>query len=410
MSIGQALEALFVANPDFEALEKSRDIFCPFEAIGMVRQEIRHGHFLAYCLDPQRPHGFGAECLRALMRAASYARRELPEGNVAGHITPLDVHLMDFEKAQIRREWRRIDLLAVVNGEKLIVAIELKIDASEHNGQLSRYRKLVEEQWPPDHGWRHLFLYLTKSGGDASEDDGEGWIPLHLQAVAEELGTVVQRQHGTPEARILLQSYLSMLRRHHLKDDNLEALATKLWTQHKEALEFLMERRPDGDDGIFTQIYDNREEVAARMSEACGLDVLPEDSSRGIIRFGVGNWDDLPDFLSAHDYTASNRLILLELERSSNKQHLRVRFVLGRADQDIRMRYFQALVNSGQPTTKRKEITVVWTRLGTQSISLGEDDDGDDTSLLYDRILRMLEGYARETIRGYDKAFDALRR
>lgn len=39
------LEQLFIANPEFEELEKEIDVFCPFEAIGMVRQEIRHSHF-----------------------------------------------------------------------------------------------------------------------------------------------------------------------------------------------------------------------------------------------------------------------------------------------------------------------------------------------------------------------------
>ena len=121
------LEALFVANPDFDALEKAQDVFCPFEAIGMIRQEVRHGYFLAYCLDPQRPHGFGAECLRALMRTAAYAHRALPLGEFGdSKISPLDVHLMDFERAQIRREWQRIDLLGIINEEKLVVAIELK--------------------------------------------------------------------------------------------------------------------------------------------------------------------------------------------------------------------------------------------------------------------------------------------
>jgi len=408
VNIGKALEALLVANPDFEVIEKSRDVFCPFEAIGMVRQEIRHGHYLAYCLDPQRPHGFGAECLRALMRAASYARRNLPMNDASGQITPLDVHLMDFEKAQIRREWRKIDLLAVVNQEKLVVAIELKIDASEHSGQLRRYKTLVEEQWPMDRGWRHLFLYLTKSGNDASEDGGGGWIPLHLQAVAIELESVLARQHGAPDARVLLQSYLSMLRRHHLKDDNLEALAAKIWSQHKEALEFLMDRRPDGEDGVFAQIYDSREEAAARMSDACGLDVVPDDSTKNIVRFAIKNWDDLPHFLTAQDYTTSNRLVLLELQRSGDKHQLRVRFVLGRGDQDVRMRFLQALADAGQPTTKRNAITTTWTRLGTQSISIGEDDEGD-TAASYDRVLQMLERYAKEIVRGYDEAFKALR-
>ena len=71
----EALEGLVVGNADFEEVERLQDVFCPFEAIGMVRQEIRHAHYLAHCLDPQRPHGFGAECLRALMRSAAAAQR-----------------------------------------------------------------------------------------------------------------------------------------------------------------------------------------------------------------------------------------------------------------------------------------------------------------------------------------------
>ena len=48
---------------DFKKLENMVDVFCPFEAIGMVRQEIRHSNFLAYILDPNRPHEFGSSFL-----------------------------------------------------------------------------------------------------------------------------------------------------------------------------------------------------------------------------------------------------------------------------------------------------------------------------------------------------------
>ena len=103
-----ALADLFVANETFSELERALDVFCPFEAVGMVRQEIRHGHFLSYIFDPQRPHGFGSDCLRGLMAAASKAKSQL-----AADLSLFDVHMMDFDGATVRREWRNIDTASV---------------------------------------------------------------------------------------------------------------------------------------------------------------------------------------------------------------------------------------------------------------------------------------------------------
>lgn len=400
----QGLEALFVANPDFEAIERSRDVFCPFEAIGMVRQEIRHGHFLAYCLDPQRPHGFGSECIRAMLRSAAYAHQAQTGFHASGNITPLDVHLMDFEKTQIRREWRSIDLLAIVSDEKLIVAIELKIDSIEHSGQLGRYRERVTQHWPAADGWRHLFLYLTKHGDDAS-DDGDGWLALPLELVARELDGVVQRQAGMPDALALLRAYLNMLRRHHLTDEKLEELAAKLWSQHREALQFLMERRPDAASQLFSQIYEGRNDIAAKMSAECGLTIIPDDGSPRVTRFAVKEWDNLPDFLSAQNWTSSNRLLLVEFESSGDKRNLRMRFMLGPSEPEKRETYFRALVNGGAPTTKRKEITNSYTRLATKSIRVYEDDDAEE-AISYDRVLEEASRYGREVISMYSTALN----
>lgn len=56
-AVEQALTKLFVGNADLVELESSFDQFCPFEAVGMADQEIRHSHFLSYITDPRRPHG-----------------------------------------------------------------------------------------------------------------------------------------------------------------------------------------------------------------------------------------------------------------------------------------------------------------------------------------------------------------
>lgn len=402
------LEALFIANPDFEAIEKSQDVFCPFEAVGMVRQEVRHGHFLAYCLDPHRPHGFGSECLRALMRSVAYAQGNTPEGC----ITPMDVHLMDFGNAQIRREWRKIDLLAIINEneEKVVVAIELKIDAKEHSGQLRRYREIVEKKWPAESGWKHIFVFLTKNGDDASEEDGDGWIALDLESLAEQLDNVVKKQVGAPDANRLLMAYLAMLRRHHLTNRELETIVEKLWSQHREALEFLADYRPDTDSGLFGQLFENKDLIAKRMTAASGFEIVTDDCTPNrFLRFAVKDWDNLPDFDSAQGWTRSKRLMLFEFEHSSRRPRLHLRLVLGSGDTEVRKRYYDIMSAAGVPLSKRKEITDRWTRLGSRTIVTGNDDEQEESQDFFEKTIKEIEKYAKDMIPLYDKAFSALR-
>ena len=92
------LEALVIANDEFEKLEDAFDRFCPFEAMGVVRAEIRHGVYLSKMLSPSDPHGYGSKLLRALITKA------VAGGAVQG-ITPMDVYLMELEDAEVSHQW-----------------------------------------------------------------------------------------------------------------------------------------------------------------------------------------------------------------------------------------------------------------------------------------------------------------
>jgi PD-(D/E)XK nuclease superfamily protein len=292
----QSFEALFVGNEQFSELEDSLEIFCPFDAIGMVRQEIRHGRFLRYILDPQRPHAFGAECLRALMATAAHAIRD--DGSAS--IRPLDVHLMELDSAWVpQSEHKSIDILIEVDRAKLVVAIELKIEAGEHSGQLARYKKIVETDWPRSDGWRHVFLFLTKWGDHPSGEHGEGWVAMHLEELSDALDGVVRKGAGAPDSRNLLQAYVSMLRREHLSDKRLEELSRKLWAQHQEALEFLSDRRPDLLGTLINELSERRETIAATWSERTGLSLSPDHSTASTLRFGIEDWDGVSGMQSA---------------------------------------------------------------------------------------------------------------
>ena len=210
---------------------------------------------------------------------------------------------------------------------------------------------------------------------------------------------------GHPDALILLKSYVSMLRRHHLSDEKLDALAAKLWAQHREALNFLMARRPNTGSGVFSLLHERRDEVARRLSAASGLEIVPDDSAPSIIRFAVKEWDAFPSFNTAEDWTASKRLILIEMQRDAGGDQFRVRFVLGSGTQDIRTRYYECLVAAGVPTTGRRKITPQWTRLGTRTIQLS--DDGEMQS--FDYAIAAVEDFAREMVPPYTAALAKLR-
>jgi len=402
-----ALEKLIIGNEAFDEIEHAFDRFCPFEAVGMVRQEVRHGHFLSYILDPQRPHGFGSECLRALMNAATKAAYSGP-GSDLGLISPLDAHLMDFELARVKREWRNIDLLVEVPSERLVVAIELKIDASEHSGQLGKYRRVVEQSWPSDAGWRQLFIFLTKRGDEPSDEDGAGWVSVELDALACELDAVANRKSGSDDARQMLSDYLTMLRRHHLSNDRLEELASKLWAQHREALDFLMDQRPDATGELFRRLYDQRENLAARMSEAAGVVIEPDHCTPSLLRFAAPAWDALPGMLDAN-WTTSKRLILIEVAKGGKgNRTISVRFVLGRGNAASRQNIYDALRTAGVVLGVRGTLSPEWNRLARKNLVVLPEEGEFDPEQQIGKLGDALAQYAREHVQPYDKAMASL--
>jgi hypothetical protein len=190
-----------------------------------------------------------------------------------------------------------------------------------------------------------------------------------------------------------------------LNDEKLEALAAKLWAQHKEALDFLMARRPTTGSGVFGLLHERRDEVARRLSAASGFNIVPDDSSPSIIRFAIEQWDAFQNFKTAESWTASKRLILIEMQRDGSADQFRVRFVLGSGTQDIRMKYYEHLVAAGVPTTGRRKITPQWTRLATRTVQLSDDSEGQS----FDYAIAAVEDFAREMIPPYTAALAKLK-
>lgn len=281
-----------LGSSDFQSLDATFGLFCPFEALGMVRAEIRHGNFLAYIINPRRPHGLGSRVLHAfldLVDAASVG---------AGSLEP--------DTVDVRREWRNIDLVVVIPSLRTVCAVELKIDASQGHDQLARYRKVVEAEWP---GWRHHFVFLAKNDETAKD----GWSELRLAPLIAALDRVADAAPEAPASPTLKQ-YCAMTRRHHVDDPATIELARRLWAEHGQALSFLMRQRREQPLQFLIDAISDRADELAEAASLPGLRIVTDEHQDDIVRFAVEHWDALPGFLDGVGWTASGRVMLIEIK------------------------------------------------------------------------------------------------
>lgn len=131
----KALEAFADAEQNTELLhlENLLTRFNLFEAIGVIRQELRHSDLLACLLDPSSNHGLGVIFLKELLQAV------LLMTEVESAISSTDLDFWRLGKATVQREWHYIDILVLDDANRFAVIIENKIDSNERPGQLSRY-------------------------------------------------------------------------------------------------------------------------------------------------------------------------------------------------------------------------------------------------------------------------------
>ncbi len=74
----KALEDFLVGNRDLERPEALLDRFNILEALGVVRQELRHSDFLAYLMDPRDNHGLGDTFVKRLLQRVLMAAGDVP--------------------------------------------------------------------------------------------------------------------------------------------------------------------------------------------------------------------------------------------------------------------------------------------------------------------------------------------
>lgn len=382
----------------FSQLLDMSDRFCPFEAIGMVDQEIRHSNFLTFILDPNRPHPFSGTLLKAFLTVVLAASEE---GQFP--LSPIELHFLDTSSASVFRERGRIDMLFEIpfarDGKGLVVAVEIKIKAKESRTQLRDYQKYVESHYDTA-SWDRAFVFLTLPGELPSEKNRADWVPVAMGALIDRFDHQVEKFAGQHPAETLYQYYSSMVRRQHLDDEAFADVARKVWAKHGPVLDRLIEFRPDLKADIFEALEQRAKAICEKVNGATGLKMVPDTNSKRHKRFTLVEWLDINGFRQeGSTWVESKSLICIEVW-DAGLSVIRVSYVIGPGPDATRMAVYDAVlarVDTGQLTLTRRTKTAGanWKHVHTKDILTGDayaklvDEDGSfDTSI--DRIMKKL--------------------
>jgi hypothetical protein len=226
-----------VADRVIEQLERGLEKFNIFAALGVERSEVQHSNFLAYLLSPWQKHGFEDRFLRKFLQAAI-------KGCVIAdvQVTPIDIDTWELGDVDVQRERRNTDIFAT-DGRHFAMVIENKIDSSEHDHQLARYRSELKQDFPK---LERLLFYLTPAGAPPEEnEERKFWIAVDYGCVAkvlqEEIIAFSEDLHLNNEIVFALQHYLEVLRRYIVTDSDDAKRCRAFYRRHRVALDLINE-------------------------------------------------------------------------------------------------------------------------------------------------------------------------
>lgn len=218
-----------------EKIENQTQGFNVFDVLKCARNEIRHSNVMAWLFDPHANHGMSESVLKKLIY--KIVKSENVENETAFKLLTLE-----YDKFEIYREWQNIDIIVKSDDQKIIICIENKIDTNDHDGQLNRYYKIIDENFP---AYNKVFFYLTPDGRQPIDDEYNEWRSVSYQMIVDIIEENITSMTISEEVRVFIEDYLSIIRREIMDNEKLNKLCQKIYNEHKIALDLIYENRPD---------------------------------------------------------------------------------------------------------------------------------------------------------------------
>lgn len=228
-----------INDEDFDRLDLGLKNPNIFEILRISKNEIRHSNFLSWLLDPNGSHKLGNIFLKRFLR-------EVFSSSKFNDIDQIDVEGLNLSDIEIRREWKNIDIL--IHLENVIVCVENKVLSSEHSNQLSRYKSIIETEFPQH---KQTFVYLNPEG-ISSIEESENYHPISYEFVIDSLTRIISiyGESMNTQVKNYIKDYITIIKRELMGTDKLTTLSQKIYKNHKELFDFIIDRKPEVLDNV----------------------------------------------------------------------------------------------------------------------------------------------------------------
>lgn len=287
------LEALFVNNADLEKLKAYSNRFNPIRVMRAADKELRHSAILGWLFSPTETHGLGDHFLKAFLGEAL-------RGMTTMKPSALDVAQAELRDAEVRLEWRNIDILVLCPRNRWAFVIENKFHSQQHDGQLTTYKERAYETLNAATGGtgegsesivRGIFLTLH----DEEPQDAD-YATIQYKTISGLLRRFLEpgAYAMVPEVRTFLSHYLEILEEESgmsAQRTEMEILARKLYRDHKKVIDFVIEHGAGSDFALAARaIVGDNPKPLSEIVEVAGLPLLFSGLSNSQVSFVPKSW------------------------------------------------------------------------------------------------------------------------
>lgn len=289
----QMLENLLLSE-DLEELNNRTNQFNVFNALKLQNNEIRHSNFLSWLMTPYENHELGDYFLKEFLKSAikNFSSSEDTE------IELKDVAFADLSDAEIRREYKNIDILIISPKNEFLCIVENKIWTGEHDNQLSRYANIVDKEF---NGYKKLYVFLTPEIDIECElikreiDNSKlvHYIPMSYKQVYEVTNKVLKfkSKHLNNEVKIFIEHYQKMVERNIMgnTDKEIVDLCRKIYRENKAAIDLIIENS-DSKADIFEalkEVLNERNDIDITNIGSATIKFVPKGIPQDNFKFSV---------------------------------------------------------------------------------------------------------------------------
>ena len=220
-----------------------------FQILKSTNNELKHSNFLSWLLNPNETHKIGDIFLKRFIR-------EVFSSDKFEDLEQTEANDVNFSNVEVKREWKNIDLLIVLEKKenpknKVVICVENKIKSKEQKKQLTIYKDTVEKEFPKE---KKAFVYLTLDGDEP--ENNTSYMVMSYSFIAETLEKIIVILKNSINKTVenYINDYLNILKREHMKTDELSILAKKIYNNHKILFDFIFENIPDDENKLRKQI------------------------------------------------------------------------------------------------------------------------------------------------------------